>query len=83
MEREKLINEATYYCKNLKIVDKSADIDKVRMGIEWQIDKAEFIESLINEFVKGEKRHGVLDRKRFRAMLSELDTIRWDMEYPD
>ena len=69
------------FCYKYNVFDESINKDEVRNVIENNLDKAHFVENLINTVIIKTKTHHGIDIEKVKELLLELEKIRLELEY--
>jgi len=80
MEKNLLVDEIVNFCLDYGVV---IDREEIKRNINQGLEKAELIENLYNTIFKKAKSGRIMEIKRVKELLLELEKIRLDLEFKD
>jgi len=81
MEQKILVDKIISFCYEYGVINKSFPLSKFESMIERNLDKTDFVESLINKIILTTKIRQGVDIKLVKELLIELEKIRLELEY--
>ena len=80
MNRDILIREIVSFCLDYGVL---LDKHEIKRKLESGLERAEFVEDLINTIFRKAKKDRGMDIERVKELLIELEKIRLDLEFKD